>query len=490
MNMQSCIKNILGGMSMAFLLAVSACSDDSQATFENEILPEGVPASVYDNFRQSFPEATDASWTVSDGYAIVTFSMAETRSKAGKATVWYELKDGRKKMHCRTIGFDALPEAVRNAFADSEYAAWNTEEEACLLTRYADGTVETIYVVRARNNEGNEAREATLYYTAEGLLVKLTVEVIYDENYRNLDADYSEWLPQTPPDAVAAFISSNYPQAQYLHIHVGKEFTKVKILDRWQARMLLFDAEGNWISTETQLHVNELPEAVLSAFHASAYAAFRIDDAKECQTAADGHYYLLTIKDFSGKKQEIRIFEDGTLEGEGNENTPSAPEEGDDHKGEGNKGEGDGNEGNGEGNGNEPGDNGTFLSKTEINDFIAQRYPGASITDRDYDEKGVEIELSYNGAKIKVRFELHPQGYLWMDSEWDLDLHQSSAIPTAIQETIARSYSDFLLYFLKYTETAQGEEYYMAGLKSASLRKDIKVKMDVQGNVLAEYGKR
>lgn len=58
------------------------------------------------------------------------------------------------------------------------------------------------------------------------------------------------------------------------------------------------------------------------------------------------------------------------------------------------------------------------------------------------------------------------------------------------QKRINSSYADYQLYFLKYTEAATGENYYMAGLKSAQLKRDIKVKLDAEGNVLAEYGKR
>lgn len=510
--MKSCIKNILGGVSLCCLLALSSCADDVQATFENEALPEGVPASVYEAFLRSYPEATDTRWAVEEGYAVATFSTSKDKG-ASDASVWYGLKDGGKKMQRQTLAFSALPEAVRSALAESEYAAWTPEYTAERLTRYAAGTVENIYILEVRDASDNTAsKRATLYYTESGVLVKLNTEVIYDENYRDLERDYSEWLPQTPSDAVAAFISSHYPQAEYLHIYVGREVTKVKILDGHQSRLLLFDAEGNWLSTQTQLHVDKLPDAVFAALRASAYAGCRIDEAKECLTATDGNYYLLTLKDQDGNKQEIRIQEDGTLEGEGGEETPVLPgenEEGDagqDNSNEGdnnagNEGDHNGNDNNNAGNepeggngnepegGNEPGNNGGFLLKTEIDAFIAQRYPGAAITDRDYDEKELELELSYNGAQIKVRFELHPQGYLWADSEWDLNLHQESAVPAPIRETIDSRYANFQLYFLKYTETAAGENYYMAGLKSGALKQDIKVKMDVQGNVLAEYGK-
>ena len=477
--MKSCIKKILGGMSLTCILVMSSCNDDAQLVAGDEALPENVPASVYENFRSSFPEAVDVTWAVDGEYAVATFTAVSTRSAAGKTSVWYGLKDAKKKMQSQTVGFEMLPEAVRDAFAGSEYAEWTPQPAAGLLTRYAAGTVESIYVLRATGaSEGAAAKESTLYYTADGVLVKSSVETVYDESYRDLDADYRDWLPQTPPDYVAAFVNSNYPEAAYLYIYVGREVTKVKILDGRNTRQLLFDASGNWLSTQTQLHAEELPDAVLAAFRSSDYADCRIDNAEEYQTADGAHYYLLTVKDCSGKKHEIRIDGDGTSGDEGDEDTPALPDT-----------DGEGNEDDGNDDGYET-DNGTgYLAKSEIDAFVLQRYPNAAITDRDYDEKGLEVELSYNGTKITVVFDLCPQGYVWTGSEWDLDIRHASAIPAPIRETVDGSYAGYQLYFLKYIETASGSNYYEAGLKSAQLKQDIKVKMDEQGNVLAEYGK-
>ena len=118
---------------------------------------------------------------------------------------------------------------------------------------------------------------------------------------------------------MTAFVNSHYPQAEYIHIYTGKEETKVKILDRELTHTLLFDYSGNWLSTQTKLHTRERPENILPTFCASEYAAFKIDDAVEYQTADDEHYFLLTIKDYKGDKQDICIHADGSMDGEGGE---------------------------------------------------------------------------------------------------------------------------------------------------------------------------
>lgn len=448
---------------MTYLLAMSSCSTDEQPIVENGTLPEDVPAAIYEDFRASFPEAANVRWSVADGYAVATFTLPETRSAAGKTSVWYELKDAQKKMQCRTIAFEALPEAVRTAFAESEYGADAANATAGMLTRYAAGTVETVYFLRITTTDGAETTETTLYYTADGVLVKLTSEVVYDSNYGDLNPDYRDWLPQTSPDGVAEFVSRNYPQAEYLYMYVGRSVIKVKILDGRKARMLLFDAEGNWLSTQTQLHADELPEAVLAAFRSSDYADRRIDGAEEYLTADDEHYYVLTVKDRSGK-QHIRIDEDGTLNSGGNLNDPEQPDDVQDG-------------------------NTDYLSKAEIEAFVRERYPEATIVSLTHDDKGAEAELSCPGVKIRVRFDLRSQGYLWTESEWDLDIRDAAAVPAPVQATIEASYADYRLTFLKYVEPASADNYYEAGLKSVQTKQTIKVKLDEQGNVLAEYGK-
>ena len=97
--------------------------------------------------------------------------------------------------------------------------------------------------------------------------------------------------------------------------------------------------------------------------------------------------------------------------------------------------------------------------------------------------------MSCPGAKIKVRFDFRPQGYLWTESEWDLDIRDTSAVPASVRATLDASYADYRLNFLKYVEPASADNYYEAGLKSVQTKQTVKVKLDEQGSILAEYGK-
>lgn len=465
--MESWINQIIGAMLLTCILMMSSCNDDGQhiEIADNRTFPDNVPETIYNDFQQDFPEATEVSWIVDNEYAIASFTIAESQSTLiGIHLLWYELKNAQKKMQSHTISFYDLPEAVKIAFSDSEYAEWKTKVTAEILTRYTTGTVESIYIVRATDtNENTGVREVTLYYTSTGVLVKMSINVIYDETYRDWESEYRVWLPQTPPDYVSNFVNNCYPQASYIYISVRNNITKLKILDGRQARLLLFDTSGNWLSTHTQLHPNELPEAVITAFYSSVYTDNQIENATEYLTSDNEHYFLLTIKDYSDKKLEIRINANGIITDIGN-----SGDNDDDGKMD---------------------DGIIYLSKTDVDASILQRYPNATVTDKKYDDNSLEIQLFYNEGKIKIQFELHPQGYVWIKSEWDLDIRLTSAIPTSILNTIETSYVNYQIYFLKYIEEASGGNYYEIGMKSTLLRQDIKVKLDEHGNILAEYGK-
>lgn len=452
----------------AFLsaLSLSSCSDDPQPIV-GVAAPEDVPADIYADFSRSYPDATEVAWTVSDGYARASF-LADVRIAGAVhlSSVWYTLNDNKKKMHSAPVLFTDLPAAVTEAFYAGEYAALTPCGYVDVITRYSDGNVDRIYIIKAKGAlEGSVFTAVKLYYTSEGVLVKLSSEIVYDESFaENEDFnDFAEWLPQTPADFVRNYIDTCYPGARYLYIHEGQNFTKVKILDGHTVRTLLFDAAGAWTSTATEIDKDDIPAEIIAAFRSSEFSEWHISEITEYSTASEGHYYLLALK--NGKnKTELRIDANGNVTDE-----PAAPS--------------------GPVNPDTPSDGTTYLAKAEIEGFILAKYPAASIIKYDYDDEEAEVEIIYGGHKIKVEFELHPQGYTWSRSEWDFDVRDTSSLPASIIKTISERYSGYTLEYLVYHESADAAPFYEAGLKSTQTKKTIKVKMDEQGNIIAEYDK-
>lgn len=458
---------IIGLTALLLIFSLWSCNDDLQSAPESAA-PDDVPASIYADFTLSYPDATDAVWSVTDEYAVVSFSSTVSRAEsARRSTVWYRLADRLKKMHATTIPFTELPADVAEAFRSGEYGSLTPSDHANVITRYVSGNVEHIYVIQAKGAlEGTVATTVKLYYTEEGILVKLSSEIVYDESFADPDnhGDFDEWLPKTPADFIRAYVDTYYPGARYLYICENQNLTKVKILDGHTARLLLFDADGSWLSTATEIDDDDIPADILAIFRTSEYAGWHIHQITEYITAADGHYFLLSLE--NGKnKAELRIEADGTVSGD--PSTPSDPEKP-----------------------VNPSDEDQYLTKAEIEGFITAKYPGASIIKYDYDDDKAEIEITYNGHKIKVEFEHHAQGYTWRQSEWDFNVRDTASLPALIVNTIADRYSEYRLEYLSYIETASDAPCYEAGLKSSRTKKMIKVKMDQQGNVIAEYGVR
>lgn len=463
--MKNSNSKIIGLTALLLIFSLWSCNDDMQSTTEIPV-PEDVPAAIYADFSRSYPDAADVVWSISDDYAVATFSSDASRAESGRqSTVWYQLSDSQKKMHSTTIPFTDLPSAVVEAFNTGEYAALTPAEHARVITRYVANNLEHIYRIQAKGVlEGTVATAVKLYYTEEGVLVKLSSEIVYDESFVDNDSldDLREWLPKTPADFIRAYVDSYYPGARYLFIYEGQNFTKVKILDGHTARLILFDADGSWTSTATEIDGHEIPAEVIAAFRASEFAEWHLNKVTEYATASDSRYYLLSLE--NGKnKAELRIDADGSVT-----DTPATPSEPE-------------NPGN-------TSDCNPYLAKADIENFILAKYPGASIIKYDYDDDEAEVEIIYDNHKIKIEFELLAQGYVWSKSEWDFNVRDTASLPDIISNAISGKFSGYRLEYLTYVETPDSAPYYEAGLKSSQTKKTIKVKIDPQGNIIAEYG--
>lgn len=453
---------------IALLSVVSlwSCSDDVQCAVET-VSYQDVPAPISADFAQSFPDATDVTWTFADDYAVATFVTTGSRSQSGAhSSVWYHLNDNCKKMHSAPVALADLPQAVTAAFNAGEYAALTPCDPAHVLTRYADDNVDCIYLIKAKGAlEGTLSTVVKLFYTADGTLVKEASEIVYDQSFvDNNDIDeFKEWLPQTPADFVKTYVDTNYPGARYIYLHRSQNFTKAKILVGHVARTLLFDAEGAWVSTTTEIDRKNIPADVLAGLRASEFADWHIKKIIEYSTSADGLYYVLSLE--NGKdKAELRIDADGSLTE--SPLTPSEPEN--------------------------PADEpaaGAYLAKADIEGFILAKYPGATIKKYDFDDDDAEVEITCNTTKIKAEFDLHAQGYLWSGSEWDFDIKDTASLPANILKTISDNYSAYRLEYLTYNESPSAQSFYEAGLKATASKKTLKVTIDCEGNVIAEYNK-
>lgn len=251
-----------------------------------------VPAAVQSVFDAMYPEAENVAWSDKGGYYVAGFAEDGTRTEA-----WFD-GEGDWYMTETDVAFDALPEAVRTAFAASEYAAWRVEDVE-VLTRE---DMEPLYVVEVEQGE----TEAELVYTADGVPVRTTVDT--DE-----DDDRGELLPERFPAAMQDYLDANYPQARLIDVDREREGYEVDILDGSTPRELYFDAQGAWLRTETEVREGDLPEPVIAAWQASEYAGWELDDATLVEEPG-GDWYKLELEDErTDREAMLRVRPDGTV---------------------------------------------------------------------------------------------------------------------------------------------------------------------------------
>lgn len=278
-------------MKNVFLLAaLSLCLFQSCDNDDNEPVPGYVSVEAKTAFEQKFPSAKDAEWKTRHDYLVVEFKQDKVEKEA-----WFD-NSGAWYMTETDIPFAKLPDGVKTAFQQGKYSTWKVED-VDMIERWE---AETVYVLEVEQGDS----EVDLYYSPDGILVKTVLDTEGSDGYE-------DFIPSRPSSAVEAYLKENYPAARILDIDQEKGMTEVELLDGTVYRELLFDNAGAWTQTKTELHVAELPDAVMTAIKSSPYAAYTIDEADFIQTPA-GEWYLVELE--SGKQEvELRIDETGKI---------------------------------------------------------------------------------------------------------------------------------------------------------------------------------
>ena len=213
----------------------TGCSDDEDG---RPPVTNPVSAEVQASFAEQFPGARDVEWEVRGTYAVADFSYADSQSGGWvSSTAWYSQTDGTWLMSEYDLRFERLPEAVKTAFQQSEYAGWHVDD-VDLIRR--DG-VTLLYVVEVEQG----GQEMDLYYAEDGVLVK----ALADTDGRH---DYSDLIPATPTGSVQEFIQSRYPGARIVEIDADDGLTEVELIDADHVlREAVFNRSGEWLYTQT-----------------------------------------------------------------------------------------------------------------------------------------------------------------------------------------------------------------------------------------------
>lgn len=242
---------------------------------------------VEDTFTAKYADAFGASWEKKGDYWVVDFRNGAKDMEAwfGNDGVWYFTETD--------IAFDSLPEPVKTAFSASEYQTWRIDD-IDMIERQG---METVYVLEVERGK----EEYDLYYSPDGTLLK----VVTDSN-----DDNGKYLPMELSEKIKSYISAEYPQARILETETEKGVFEVDIHDGSVHRELLFDANGGWVRTETEIKRNAVPQNIMDTLSSSVYAAYKVDDVSYYETPQGNYYYF----ELESKSQDVELTV--TLEGE------------------------------------------------------------------------------------------------------------------------------------------------------------------------------
>lgn len=436
----------LWAVALAALTMMPACSSDDDWDYDPEtgmpVSPTEIPEAIRSAFYAQYGDGARVQWSKKDGYAVADFDGA---GPGGEQTVWYGMTDGAWAMTEAEILFSALPESVAAAFAATEYAAapWHVGREVDVLRRSAG---ETLYVIEVEKNENGRETEADLFFTEAGVLAKVVLDA-------DREAGYSGYLPQQPGGSIEAWLAEHFPGAGIVDVERENGGTEVEIVWDGLAHDIIFDATGNWVRTKTEYgrrDLDRVPQAVILAAEAAAPGAV-VEEVERYETAANGIYYVVDMENGRYDDMELYIDEQG--------NVMERPQQPD--RGEGSVGTG-------------------VPVADDVAAAIGERYPGAVILEKDYDDGYMEIDIRHDGRIKEVRFNGRGE---WVDTTWDV---RPDELPAAVSTSLAENYAAWRASEAEAVEFELGR-FYLVELDGMHSAAELKVKLAENGHVLAEW---
>ena len=393
--------------------SLASCNNDDQGNHTGNA--DNIPQAVLQEFNTLYPDASNVSWTVRNDHAVANFYLtADTRSvnNATNHTAWFEWsgKWGMTEIETR---FDNLPQAVKEAFQASQYAGWQVDREVDILRRNNDN--ETLYVIEVSQGE----TEVDLYYTADGILVN---EIIDAE----ADKDYHEFLPQQPAGSITTWLDERYPGHRIVDIDREDGGTEVEIITADGMKCeVLFGSNQQWMYTKTEYnrrHLAQVPESILAFLRATEnYPGDNaIDDIEKYELSDGSTFYNFELEDRFDNDYNIYINETGVIE------RPTLP-------------------------GISTGGGSGIHVDDAIRQLIDERYPGAIVVEKDYDDGYLEVDIRHDNQEKELLFNGRHE---WIRSEWEV-----RQLPDAVMNAVTQGGYTLDDRDFDYVETATNSWY-------------------------------
>lgn len=131
---------------------------------------------------------------------------------------------------------------------------------------------------------------------------------------QSCDNDDDEHLPNLLTATMETFINEKYVGAKITEVDMNDQgFVEVDIIHDKISKEVLFEKNGDWISTSWDIHIDQLPEAVKNAVNSNPlFDGYRIDDADYYENASEA-YYLIELEKNNLPDKKIKVTESGEL---------------------------------------------------------------------------------------------------------------------------------------------------------------------------------
>lgn len=218
--------------------------------------------------------------------------------------------------------------------------------------------------------------------------------------------DNDDAQPQISPEVQTAF-SQKYPSADRISWETKGLYLIADFMNNSRSATAWFDNSGQWYMTETDLSMEQLPEAIRTSFYSGKYAKWQIDDIDMLERSDSITLYIIETEQ-GDTERDLYYSPDGLL-------LKDIPDNDSNDKYE------------------------DYLPETisdKIRTLIGEMYPDARIIDIDHEKEGTEVEIIHQNRSKDVLFNLSGE---WIYTQYEVSQVE---VPAPVSAALAAKFGN------------------------------------------------
>lgn len=251
--------------------------------------------------------------------------------------------------------------------------------------------------------------------------------------------DHNDYRPEAT--VIKAF-ETKYPKTGKVEWEQKSNYQVAEFRLNGQEAEAWFESNGTWMMTETDISLKNLPVAVQTAFNASEYKGWKVEDVDQIERVGMAVVYIIEVEQ-GEQETDLYYAENGALikavsDEDGNlQNRP------------------------------EP------LSEA-IKNAIATKYPNARILEVDQEKGGIEVDIIDGNIHKEVVFDKQNN---WLSTSWEV--REANVEATVLNAFKVSEYKSYRIDDIDFYETPAGS-YYQFELDG---NPDIYILIDLSGKI-------